>query len=315
LPSLVPRDRGVFPRLLAAYPQTRAILKDCDLIHCCVEPFVPLAALVAGKRPFFQAGVGSYLHNSAWQRPPLTTIYRRAIERSTIVCISNYTAKVARAEFPNTPVEVVTLGIDPTRFEHLPPLAEPKRGKIILTAGGIKHRKGTLPLVKAMAVVREQIPDVRCIILGNTADQSSYTQQVRAAISELNLVDCVELRGFVADEALRAWYGAADLFVLPSMNDGWIFEGYGLVHMEASAAGLPVIGTYGCGVEDAIDNGVTGLLVSQENIDAELPQAIIRLLNDPNTRAAMGAAGKHRAQQHTWAKVAQAMIKLYEGSL
>lgn len=315
LPALVPRERWLFPKLMLNYPRTNTLLQECDLIHCCVEPFAPLAALVAGKRPFFQAGVGSYLHIDAWQRQPLTAIYRRAIERSTLVCISHYSGKIARAEFPHTPVEVVPLGIDPTRFNHLPPHPTDNTSPIILTVGGVKHRKGTLPLVKAMAKVREAIPNVKCIVLGKTADDSDYTREVRATIEALNLADTVELRGFVSEAELMDWYSKADIFVLPSMNKGWMFEGYGLVHMEASAAGLPVIGTYDCGVEDAIDDGVTGLLVSQTSIDAELPQAIISLLNDPAKRASMGAAGKIRAQTQTWAKVGEQMIALYEQKL
>jgi phosphatidyl-myo-inositol dimannoside synthase len=313
LPTLVPRESLLLPRLMATYPAVRKLFKDCDLVHCCVEPFAPLADLVAGKRPFFQAGVGSYLRLNGWQRPPLTALYRYAIARAHIIAISHYTAKVAREEFPNAKVDAVPLGIDPTRFAHLP--SAEKNGKTILTVGGVKHRKGTLPLVKAMAVVREQIPDVKCIVLGSTAEGSEYTEQVRETIRRLNLHDCVDLRGFVSQDELLRWYSAADLFVLPSMNKGWMFEGYGLVHMEGSAAGLPVIGTRDCGVEDAVDDGVTGLLVSQQNVDSELPQAILRLLNDPQQRLAMGKAGREKAQRQTWTRVTEQMIAIYRQAL
>jgi glycosyltransferase involved in cell wall biosynthesis len=316
LPSLVPRDRFNFAQMILQLPRSRHLLQGCDLIHCCVEPFAVLGASIAGKRPFFQAGVGSYLYVDRWQRPPLSTLTQRAIAYSTLVCISRYTASVARQQFPETNVEVIPLGIDPSRFAEMPaPPSERPSGPIVLTVGGIKYRKGTLPLVKAMAKVRELYPSAHCIILGNTADGSDYTRQVLEAITTLGLEDCVDLRGFVSDEELRSWYAAADLFVLPSMNRDWMFEGYGLVHMEASAAGLPVIGTYGSGVEDAIDDGITGLLVSQENVDTELPQAIITLLSDPERRAAMGKAGRARAQTQTWDRVAQDMIALYEKAL
>jgi glycosyltransferase involved in cell wall biosynthesis len=316
LPTLVPRERLNFAKMLAQYPKTNSFLQDCDLIHCCVEPFAVLGAAVAGKRPFFQAGVGSYLYVDRWQRPPLSLLTKRAIAGSSLVCISHYTAKVARQQFPDSHIEVIPLGIDPTRFAELPPPpADRPTGPIILTVGGVKYRKGTLPLVKAMAKVREAYPTAHCIILGNIAEGSDYTLQVREAITSLGLEDCVELKGFVSDKALRSWYAAADLFVLPSMNRDWMFEGYGLVHMEASAAGLPVIGTYGSGVEDAIDDGITGLLVTQEKVDEELPQAMIKLLSDPERRAAMGAAGRQRAQTQTWDRVGREMITLYEQAL
>jgi glycosyltransferase involved in cell wall biosynthesis len=313
LPTLVPRERFLLLRLLATYPKTRTLLKDCDLIHCCVEPFAPLAALVAGKRPFFQGGVGSYLRINGWQRPPLTALYRRAIGRSHIICISHYTAKIAREAFPAARVDAVPLGINPDRFTNLP--AVPKHGNTILTVGGVKHRKGTLPLVKAIAVVRQQFPDVQCIVLGSTAEDTDYTREVRKTIHALNLQDTVHLRGFVPEAELLEWYAKADIFVLPSMNKGWMFEGYGLVHMEASAARLPVIGTFDCGVEDAVDHGVTGLLVPQPNIDEELPQAILTLLRDPQRRAEMGSAGRKKAQRQTWARVAEQIIAIYRQAL
>ena len=65
----------------------------------------------------------------------------------------------------------------------------------------------------------------------------------------------------------------------------------GLV-LAAGAAGLPVIGTRDCGAEDAIDHQTTGLLVSQERLDSELPQAILRILTQPELAARMGAAGR-----------------------
>jgi phosphatidylinositol alpha-1,6-mannosyltransferase len=84
-----------------------------------------------------------------------------------------------------------------------------------------------------------------------------------------------------------SWYGSAHVFALPSLNVGWKFEGYGLAHLEASAAGLPVIGTTDCGAADAIDDGVTGLLVTQAQVAERLPAAIIRLLSDPALAAQM----------------------------
>lgn len=315
LPTLVPRARFLLPRLFLARRKVQDLFRDCDIIHCTVEPFAPLGAWVAGKRPFFQAGVGSYLHLNNWQRFPMTALYRHAFQRSRLICISHYTECVAKTEFPGIQSDVVTLGINAARFENLPPLQVEKRGLTILTVGGIKPRKGTLELVKAVAVVRQQFPDIQCIIAGNTAEGSAYTQQVKQTIETLQLHDTVHLAGFLPENELMAWYSAADLFVLPSINAGWMFEGYGLVHMEASAAGLPVIGTYGCGVEDAVDDGVTGLLVSQSNIDEELPQAIMTLLSNPDLRRQMGAAGREKARRQSWSWVANQIIGLYENAL
>ena len=110
-------------------------------------------------------------------------------------------------------------------------------------------------------------------------------------------------------------YRTADLFCVPSMNDGWRFEGFGQVHLEAGAFGIPAIGTRECGAADAIDEGVTGLLVSQLSIETELPEAILKLLDDPALRARMGEANRSKAERTTWESVAARYIALYENEL
>jgi glycosyltransferase involved in cell wall biosynthesis len=110
---------------------------------------------------------------------------------------------------------------------------------------------------------------------------------------------------------LLGWYAKSNVFALPSLNVDWKFEGYGLSLMEASTAGLPVIGTTDCGAEDAVDDGITGLLVSQTSIAFELPQALIRLLTDPALARRMGEAGRAKAQHNTWDDVARQMIEIY----
>lgn len=313
LPPLVPRARLLTPRLLACVPQARALLRDCDVIHATVEPFALVAAQISGARPLFLSGVGSYLHIDAWARPPFTLLYRRAFQRARVLCISGYAERVAREEFPGVQAQTVPLAIDAGRFADLPQAS--RAGNRLLTVGGIKTRKGTLHVVRALAHVRERFPDARLVIAGSTAESSDYTQQVRAEIAALGLTDAVSTPGFVSEADLLALYAQADVFVLPSINSGWMFEGFGLVHLEASAAGLPVIGTRDCGIEDAIDDGVTGLLVSQASVDAELPAAILRLLDDAALRQRMGQAGRIRAQARTWDDVAAAYLKAYADAL
>ena len=93
---------------------------------------------------------------------------------------------------------------------------------------------------------------------------SAVTQVDRATVSNVvqqleadGLQEAVHILGRVPDETLLGWYHAADVFALPAINVGGKFEGYGLVYIEASAAGLPVVGTLDCGAEDAIRDGET----------------------------------------------------------
>lgn len=315
LPPLVPAERFMLPRTLLISREVHTLLGSCDIIHATAEPYAPLATWIAGNRPAIITGHGSYVRIARQRHWPVNLIYEHAFRHALTVCVSRYTARTLNETLPNARSVVINNGIDVERFAHLPPLEEPKFAPVVLCVGAVKARKGVLELVRAMAVVRQHIQDAQCIIIGSLTAEPAYVQQVRMTITEHGLEGHVHLMGHVPEQILYAWYGAADIFALPSMNDGWKFEGYGLAHLEASAAGLPVIGTTDCGAEDAIDDGVTGLLIPQSQVSERLPQAIVTVLRDKDLARRMGEAGRKKAQSQTWDHVAGNMIALYEDVL
>jgi len=315
LPSVTPPERASFAKSLRQLPRIRQLLSDCDIIHSTIEPYAILAGWLAGARPLFVTAHGSYVNLPRIRRFPMNRLYHRAFQQAQLICVSHYTAQVAHEIIPNVTTHVINNGVDVTRFLNPPPLPHPKTVPTVVTAGGIKPRKGTLQLVEAMALVREQIPDVQCLIMGNPQDSSRYYERVKATIERLNLEDTVKVMGFVDDDLMRAWFAEADVFVLPSVNDKYWFEGFGLVLIEASASGTAVIGTDKCGVADAIVHGETGLIVSQDAVAVELPQAILDLLLHPDKAKQMGANGCAYAQTQTWDAVAEQVIDLYSNSL
>ena len=223
--------------------------------------------------------------------------------------MSRYTAGVIGRGDPAIRTVVIPNGIDPDRFANLSDTT--KDGRTVLSVGAVKPRKGALELVRAMQFVRESMPDARCFIAGDTEGDRNYAERVRTEIKVLDLCENVILLGRVSDDELRMWYARADVFALPSMNDGWRFEGFGLVLLEAGAAGLPVIGTRGCGAEDAVDHGVTGFLVPQDDVESALATAILSLLRDPERRQLIGSVARVRAKAQTWDAVAVQMTALY----
>jgi glycosyltransferase involved in cell wall biosynthesis len=309
LPTLVPRQRGFLLRLLAAYPAARAALRRCDVIHCAAEPYAPLAAWVAGSRPLFITGHGSYVHLPRIERPPLDRLYAWAFRRGTLVCVSRYTASVAERVLPGLRTEVIPNGVDIERFASISRrIAGPPT---LLSVGAVKARRGTLELVEATPAVLERFPAAQCVIAGALDAEPTYTTQVRAAVKRLGLGGCVQLLGSVSEAELLGWYGRASLFAGASLNQGWKFEGFGLAHLEASAAGLPVIGTRDCGIEEAVEENITGLLVGQERLAEELPRAILQLLDDPALAERMGVAGRERARRFTWDAAAARLLDAY----
>jgi phosphatidyl-myo-inositol dimannoside synthase len=330
LPTVTPPDKNTLLQMLRLVPQVRAAFRQCDVIHATAEPYAPLAAWVRGARPMFITAHGSYVNLPRVQRFPINRLYGWAFRQSTLICVSQYTARIAQEVVPGIKTVVVNNAVEAGRFTpphravstRPNPLPEFREGAsrnilnkpIILATGGVKTRKGTLPLIRALAKIREKIPTAQVVVTGSLTQEPQYVAQVRAEIERLNLRDGVHLPGFVSDEELRAWYAAADVFALPSVNQGWKFEGFGLVHLEASAAGLPVVGTRDCGAEDAIEHGVTGLLVNQARLDEELPDAILTILQNPQLAAQMGAAGRIKAQAQTWDHVAEQVLAAYSSA-
>lgn len=305
LPSLDPLEGGMISGMLKAVPQVRAALRGCDLIHAAVEPYAPLGALVAGNRPLVMTGHGSYVLAPKTRGFPVGSLYAWAYRRSNVVCVSRYTAQVLEAALPGVRTSVINNSVDFERFGAVRHIG----GGGVLCVGAVKARKGQLDLVRAMA----HVPDARCVIVGALDNEPAYVEQVRSEIARLGLGDRMTLAGRVSDADLMRYYADADVYALVSRNVGWKFEGYGLSLLEASAAALPVIGTSGCGAADAVIDGVTGLLVGQDDLEHGLPDALNRLLDDKALAGQMGAAGREHARVQTWDRAAGQLIELYNG--
>jgi glycosyltransferase involved in cell wall biosynthesis len=110
---------------------------------------------------------------------------------------------------------------------------------------------------------------------------------------------------------LREYYLSSSLFLLPSVNEGDHVEGFGLVFLEAAAAGLPVVGTLNNGIADAVSNGYNGILVPQENPEATA-KAICEILKDENRWQVMSSAGISWAGQNDLQKSVEKYVHLYQ---
>ncbi|GAB4574163.1 MAG: glycosyltransferase family 4 protein [Anaerolineae bacterium] len=311
LPALMPAQRWTTPRGLLAVPRLRQLLRGCDVIHAVAEHYLPAAALVAGKRPVVVTAHGTYLPMSVQRR--VGPLFRWSAGRAVILPVSRYTAARVTAVLPDARVRVIPNGVHAARFAARPATLPARRGPTVLAVGVNKPRKGLHVLLEAVARVRETVPDVQCVIIGSQSD-AAYVDRLREIIATHGLQDQAHLLGRLPDDELLGWYHAADVFALPAVNVGGKFEGFGLVYLEAGAAGLPVIGTLDCGAEEAIVDGETGLLVPQEDVPA-LAEALRRLLTDSDLRARMGAAGRARAEAHSWANVARQVVDVYRGEM
>jgi glycosyltransferase involved in cell wall biosynthesis len=286
-------------------------VSDCDLLHVIAEPYSPLAAAVAGERPIIVTAHGTYVPKTV-RRRVVGGIYRRAYARAFLIAVSRYTAARVCDVLPDTNPTIIHNGVHVARFQAPAPEPE-KTGPTILASGGVKTRKGTHLLVQALAQIKRQIPNAQLIVTGRQ-DDPAYLAQIEQQIADLQLAGSVHLLGQIPEPDLLGWYQHADVFALPSLSVGGKFEGFGLVFLEASASGLAVVGTTGSGVEEAVIEGETGLLVPQNDANA-LADAITRLLLDDALRAQMGAAGRAYAQTQDWSNIAVQVRAVYDQTL
>jgi glycosyltransferase involved in cell wall biosynthesis len=160
---------------------------------------------------------------------------------------------------------------------------------LIATVGNIRFVKGHDVLVRAAALTVPHFPNVLFSIAGDVLE-SFYFAELQALIRDLNLSNHFVFAGGVGD--LREYLANTDIFVLPSRS-----EGFSNAIIEAMAASLPVVATDVGGNGEAVEDGVSGLLVPSEDPLA-LSLAINQLLSDPALAARMGAAGRKRVTDH-----------------
>jgi phosphatidylinositol alpha-1,6-mannosyltransferase len=166
--------------------------------------------------------------------------------------------------------------------------------------------KGHDVIIQALPLVRDRIPDVLWVVIGDGRLRPLYERTVE----KLGLGDHVRFLGNVSDSDRDAWLDRAHLFVMPSRStpDG-LGEGFGIVFIEAAAHGLPVVAGNVDGVVDAVVDGETGLLVDPTDPNA-VARALIELLLDEGRASRMGRVALEHARQFDWVRVAAQVERL-----
>jgi phosphatidylinositol alpha-1,6-mannosyltransferase len=198
---------------------------------------------------------------------------------------------------------VIPPGVDPERFRPRPtPLPPPPR---LLTVGRLVPRKGIDTVLRALALLQPRMPQIHYQIVGDGPDRA----RLESLVETLGLSSRVDFAGRVPDAALPDHYRDAHVFVMPAREEeqGRSVEGFGIVYLEASASGLPVVAGRSGGAVEAVRAGETGLLVEPDDPQA-LAEALWRLLQDEPLRAQLGRAGRRWVESEmNWERVARAL--------
>jgi glycosyltransferase involved in cell wall biosynthesis len=198
-------------------------------------------------------------------------------------------------------VGLVPEGIDLPRWRRM--LAAYPRtsdGATIVCVARQYPRKHIADLLRALPIVRKAVPQAHVLIVGDGPEHAA----LRRLAAELGLGTAVAFLGSLPeDQQVARCYRQADVFCLPSVQ-----EGFGIVFLEAMAAGLPIVAARAAAVPEVVPHGRAGLLVPPGDSPA-LAGALIQLLEQPDQRSAYGAFGQQHIERYDWQQVADIFLE------
>lgn len=256
-------------------------------------------------------------HLEHFESPYLRACQRRSIlEADAVVCVSRASQRDVLRELGRR-APIIGNGVELERFEAPDPVAieqlrrrlvAPAGGRIVLSVGGVEPRKNSLTTLQAMAALLARQPDLHWIIAGGSSiwEHDAYRRQFEERRSALPLEvqrRIVQL-GPVSEGELTSLYGAAQLLLCPSLQ-----EGFGLCVLEALVSRVPVVVSSGEPFSEYLDDRCASFV--EPGDAAAIADAAERLLGDEQLRAARAAAGHARARQFSWERVAIEHERLY----
>lgn len=273
--------------------------------------------------PGVSGGTIAVVHDMAYKSYPetvrtktkcfLESSMEKSCRRATrIITISEFSKSeiIRYMSIAEDKISVVPLGVDIQRFHTGYPkevIEETKRkycifGKYILYLGTIEPRKNIQKLVQAYAVLKKEREFVPPLILAG--GKGWLCDEIYASVKELDLEDSVKFLGYVSDEDAPRLLCGADLFVFPSL-----YEGFGLPVLEAMACGVPVVTS---NISSLPEIAHEAAILVNPNDTSAIMQGMDKLIQDENLRQKYIEAGLKRAQEYTWKKTADRYIEICE---
>ncbi|MFM2175355.1 MAG: hypothetical protein RLZZ527_431 [Actinomycetota bacterium] len=235
-------------------------------------------------------------HEVWWSKiPPFSWLLREAVANIDVLTyLGEFTKRALLRVAPESKLVRIAPGIDIDNFA--PRDATELRRELgvgerptIVSVGRLVHRKGQDRLISALPEIKRAIPDVALVFVG----EGPYRSELESLVKKFNLVNDVLFLGRIPYRELARYISIGDIFAMPSRSRlfGLEVEGLGIVYLEASATGLPVLGGASGGAPDALIDGKTGYVVDGNSLEA-IAERAITLLQDPNLRQEFGANGR-----------------------
>jgi glycosyltransferase involved in cell wall biosynthesis len=232
-------------------------------------------------------------------------------ERVIAISLSTKRDVVSLLGVPEDKVEVVPCGVDedfhPRPGSDALDRLRDRRGlprQMLLSVGTMEPRKNLNTLLQSYALLRGRMQIAPLVVAG---PRGWRHEEVFSTVERLGLEETVLFPGYVPREELPFWYNAADLFVYPSL-----YEGFGLPALEAMASGTPVVTSNTSSLPEVV--GDAGLLVNPSDPEA-MAEAIQKVLTDSDLRDSLRERGLERARAFTWDRAAQDTVAVYDRAL
>lgn len=257
-------------------------------------------------------------HEVGWSMLPLARTALRRIGDGTdvVTYISAYTRRRFASAFgPDAALEHVPPGVDVDRFTPDEVARAQLRARyrlgdrpVVVCVSRLVPRKGQDMLIRALPAIRDRIPGAALVIVGGGPHRSALNRLAE----EFGVTEHVVFTGGVPGAELPAHHAMADVFAMPcrTRGAGLDVEGLGIVYLEASATGIPVVAGRSGGAPETVLDGQTGTVVDGWDVGA-IAAAVGDLLADPARAAAMGEAGRRWAVEHwQWRTQAARLARL-----
>ncbi len=320
--NLISKNRWFWPKWWPLFWETRRIIKTEQIQFLIVAHILPTGLVAVLLKKLFNATYGVSVHGLDISLTQKSDRKKRATKyilknADWIMVNSNYTANLVQQYYPslNKKIKIVfpCPNIEKTKIpevikNNLISKNNLKGKQILLTVGRLIERKGQDMVIKAVAQLKKDFPQLVYLIVGRGPDK----ERLEKIVDEYKLRESVIIFEKVADYELPAFYDLADIFIMPcrELADGDI-EGFGIVFLEAGNYKKPVIAGRSGGAVEAVLENVTGLLVDPTN-EKELIDSITELLRNPEKRRILGEAGYRRVQeQFNWGEQAKKIVELY----
>ena len=233
-----------------------------------------------------------------------------------VIVVSSFTAEEVvdlMGEVGRRRIRLIQNGVDAARFRparraaDLLALHRLQNSFVFVSVCRLLEKKGIDYSIRAFAEVAAQYPDSRYLVVG----EGPYRPALEAIAVDCGVADKVVFAGAVADDELVDHYVLGDVFVMPNRRlANGDTEGFGLVFLEANACGLPVIAGSDGGSIDAVQHGVTGLLVDGHSV-AAITAAMLDLRRDTALRERLRAGGITAAAAAAWGHKARAFVAIF----